>query len=152
MRLMQQMLHYGRMKKPTSRNTPRSGDGSALTYRQKHRQANREALYTVIALAATIIAWTALGFGLSDVDIVMFHTPLWVLGGTIGTWVFAICVTVVLAKKLFKNFDLGDEAAPSAVKPPLAGAHASEEAAIGRRAGNDSTAASSSSEAGEHNE
>lgn len=78
-----------------------------LTYKQKHTQANREARATVIALAATIVVWIALGFGLSAFDVTIFHTPLWVIGGTIGTWIFSIVVAVVLAKKLFKNFDLG---------------------------------------------
>lgn len=79
-----------------------------LTYKQKHEQANREALATVIGLVATIGVWTLCGFGLSAFDITVFHTPLWVIGGTLGTWVFSIIVAVVLAKRVFKDFGLDD--------------------------------------------
>lgn len=92
-----------------------------LTYKQKHEQANREAIATVIGLAATIVVWTACGFGLSAFDITVFHTPLWVVGGTLGTFAFSIVVAVVLAKRVFKDFDLED--APGDAMP--AGAAAS---------------------------
>lgn len=91
-----------------------------LTYKQKHAQANREALATVIGLAATIVVWTVCGFGLSSFDVTVFHTPLWVVGGTLGTWVFSILVAVVLAKRVFKNFDLDDETEPGAPDTPAA--------------------------------
>jgi len=85
--------------------------GCMLTYRQKHEQANREALATVVALAITIAVWVACGFGLAGSDVTLFHTPLWVIGGTIGTWICSIVVVVVLAKKFFVGFDLEDEGA-----------------------------------------
>lgn len=44
----------------------------------KFRQANREALATVIATIAVIIFWCLTGFGLADSDITFWHTPLWV--------------------------------------------------------------------------
>lgn len=91
------------------KHTAAARDDAVLTYAQKHRQANREALYTVVALAATIVVWVALGFGLSGLDVELFSTPLWVIGGTVGTWVFAIVATVVLAKRLFRDFDLDDD-------------------------------------------
>lgn len=47
----------------------------------KFRQANREALATVIATIAVIIFWCLTGFGLADSDITFWHTPLWVWGG-----------------------------------------------------------------------
>ncbi|MDD6786066.1 MAG: YhdT family protein [Eggerthellales bacterium] len=80
-----------------------------LSYKQKHAQANREARATVVALAITIAVWAVCGFGLSGLDVQIFHTPLWVVGGTIGTWVCSIIVVVVLAKKIFLNYDLDDE-------------------------------------------
>ena len=79
-----------------------------LTYKQKHKQANREALATVIALGITIVVWIVCGFGLSAFDITVFHTPLWIIGGTIGTWVCAIVVSVVLARRFFIGFELDD--------------------------------------------
>ena len=80
-----------------------------LSYKQKHEQANREAIATVIALAITIVVWLVCGFGLAPFDITIFHTPLWVVGGTIGTWICSIVVAVVLAKRFFMDFDLDDE-------------------------------------------
>ena len=80
-----------------------------LTYKQKHEQANREAIATVVALAVTILVWIACGFGLAGSDITLFHTPLWVIGGTIGTWICSIVVVVVLAKRFFVGFELDEE-------------------------------------------
>ena len=80
-----------------------------LTYRQKHRQANREALATVVALGITIAVWILCGFGLSSLDISVFHTPIWIIGGTLGTWICSIVVAVVLAKRFFVGFELDDE-------------------------------------------
>ncbi len=83
--------------------------GGMLTYKQKHEQANREALATVAALAVTIVVWVVCGFGLAGSGVTLFHTPLWVIGGTIGTWICSIVVVVVLAKKFFVGFELDDE-------------------------------------------
>lgn len=84
-----------------------------LSYKEKHDRANREALATVVALGVTIAVWVACGFGLSGVDVQVFHTPLWVVGGTIGTWACSIVVVVVLSKRFFSDFDLDDEPAES---------------------------------------
>ena len=87
-----------------------------LTYKQKHEQANREAIATVVALAITIIVWIACGFGLAGLDITLFHTPLWVIGGTLGTWICSIVVVAVLAKKFFVGFDLDSGEEPSTLQ------------------------------------
>ena len=79
-----------------------------LSYKQKHEQANREAIATVVALAIVIVVWAVCGFGLAGLDVTLFHTPLWVVGGTVGTWLCSIVVTVVLAKRFFVGFDLED--------------------------------------------
>ena len=80
-----------------------------LSYKEKLEQANREALATVVGLIVTIVVWVVCGFGLAGLDIQVFHTPLWVVGGTLGTWVCAIIVAVVLARRVFADFDLDDE-------------------------------------------
>ena len=82
-----------------------------LTYKQKLEQADREAVATVVALAATVAVWCVCGFGLAGIDVRVFHTPLWVIGGTIGTWVCSIVVVLVLSKKVFVDFDLSNESA-----------------------------------------
>lgn len=79
-----------------------------MTYREKLAQANKEAKATVVALLATIVAWIVLGFGLSGLDVQVFHTPIWIIGGTVGTWLVAIAVAVILGKKVFADFSLDD--------------------------------------------
>ncbi len=73
---------------------------------EKFRQANREAVATVVAAAAVIVFWCIAGFGLADLDISFMHTPLWVWGGCVGTWIFAVLVTIFLTKKVFMDFSL----------------------------------------------
>lgn len=79
-----------------------------MTYREKLLQANKEAKATVVALFATIVVWILLGFGLSGLDVQLFHTPIWIIGGTVGTWLFAIAVAIFLGKKVFADFSLDD--------------------------------------------
>lgn len=81
------------------------------TYRDKMLQANREAKAAVVGLVLTIVVWAMLGFGLSGCDAKVVGTPVWVVGGTIGTWVFAIVVSVVLGRFVFEDFDLDEEEA-----------------------------------------
>lgn len=92
-----------------------------LSYKQKHEQANREAVATVVALALTILVWIVCGFGLAGSDLQIFHTPLWVVGGTLGTWVFSIVVVVILAKRFFSDFDLDEGDTPSATSTAKGG-------------------------------
>lgn len=88
-----------------------SSNGKQQGYSEKLAQASREAKATVVALIATIAVWSLLGFGLAGLDVQVFHTPLWVVGGTLGTWLFAIAVCVFLEKRVFADFDL-DEVLP----------------------------------------
>lgn len=83
--------------------------GKQWTYTQKMAQANREAKATVVALIATVAVWIAAGFGLFALDIEVFGTPIWVFGGTVGTWLFAIAVAVFLGRRVFVDFDLDEE-------------------------------------------
>ena len=48
---------------------------------EQFRQANREAKTTVLATIVVILFWIAAGFGLADSDIVIFDTPIKVIGG-----------------------------------------------------------------------
>ena len=84
-----------------------------MSYAGKMRQANREAKAAVVALVLTVVVWVALGFGLSGLGIEVFHTPLWVIGGTVGTWLFAIGAAVFLSKRVIVDVDLDDEDARS---------------------------------------
>ncbi len=77
------------------------------------QQANREAKATVVALLLVVVAWIVLGFGLSGVEIEIFHTPLWIIAGTVGTWIVAILVAVFMSKRVIADVDLDDEAGDS---------------------------------------
>lgn len=79
------------------------------TYREKMAQANREAKATVVALVIVVVVWIAAGFGLSAFDVEVFGTPIWVFGGTLGTWIAAIVAAVVLGRRVFADFDLNEE-------------------------------------------
>ena len=80
-----------------------------MTYKEKLQQANREALAAVIGLGATIIVWALLGFGVAQTGIVVFSTPLWVITGCFGTFVFAVILAIVMAKFVMRDVGLDDD-------------------------------------------
>lgn len=88
-----------------------------VTYRDKLKQADREARATVVALAVTIVVWAVGGFGLAGLDIKVAHTPLWVICGTVGAWICAIACAVYLDKRVFVDFSLDDEGGCRASEP-----------------------------------
>ena len=85
------------------------GQKRLATYAAKMRQANREAVATVVALAVIVAAWFAGGIGLADSGIEVFSTPVWIIGGTVGTWLVAVLAAIVLARGVFANFSLDDD-------------------------------------------
>jgi len=80
-----------------------------LTYAQKIKMCNREALISVGVLALIVVVWIALGFGLSGSPVRILGIPLWVLTGTVGTWLVAVIAAVVLSRVFFADFSLEDE-------------------------------------------
>ena len=79
------------------------------TYAQKMRRADKEALYSVVALGIIVVAWIVGGVGLSALDLEIASTPVWIIGGTVGPWLVAVIIAVVFAKRIFANFSLDDE-------------------------------------------
>ena len=73
-------------------------------------EANREAKTTVLATIVVILFWIAAGFGLADSDIVIFDTPIWVIGGCIVSWLFAVVVAWWLAEYVIKDVDMKEDA------------------------------------------
>ena len=47
--------------------------------------------------------------GLADSGIEVFSTPVWIIGGTVGTWLVAVLAAIVLARGVFANFSLDDD-------------------------------------------
>lgn len=77
-----------------------------MTDAEKFTLIRREALYTGLALAALILCWLIAGFALAGVDVKVFHLPLWAVTGTVGVWLFAICESWFLSRKLFQDINL----------------------------------------------
>ena len=78
---------------------------------EQFRQANREAKTTVLATIVVILFWIVSGFGLAGSDIVIFDTPIWVIGGCIVSWLFAVVVAWWLAEYVIKDVDAEDSSA-----------------------------------------
>ena len=97
-----------------------------MRYADKMKQAHREARATVVALVLTVVVWLALGFGLAGTGIELFHTPIWIIGGTVGTWLFAIAVAVFMSKRVISDVDLNDETDPAQTAEPIRRAEAGE--------------------------
>ena len=80
-----------------------------LSEAEKFSLIRREAIFTGIALIGLIIFWLIAGFGTSNIELKVFHLPIWAILGTIGVWFVAIIISFILSRKLFKNVDLGGE-------------------------------------------
>ena len=78
---------------------------------EQFRQANREAKTTMLATIVVILFWILAGFGLAGSDIVIFDTPIWVIGGCIVSWLFAVVVAWWLAEYVIKDVDSEDNSA-----------------------------------------
>ncbi len=79
-----------------------------MRYEDKLRQADREARAALAGLAATIVVWTACGFGLAPSGIYVCATPLWVVAGCGGTFLFTVGVAVWMACHVMKDVGLDD--------------------------------------------
>ena len=80
-----------------------------LSDSEKFSLVRREAIYTGFALVGLIIFWLIAGFGTADIDVKIFHLPIWAFLGSIGVWIFAIIISYILSKKLFTDIDLGGD-------------------------------------------
>lgn len=79
------------------------------TYAAKMRQANKETLATVAALFVIVVTWLSWGIGMADSDIEVFSTPIWIIGGCVGTWLVTVLAAIVLGRGIFANFSLDDD-------------------------------------------
>lgn len=80
-----------------------------MEYEEKLKQCDRECAIAIAGLSLTIIVWLACGFGLSGVDVVIFSTPLWIVAGLGGTFIFACAFAIVFAKFFMKDIHLEEE-------------------------------------------
>lgn len=73
------------------------------------RQIRKEAKATLAVLLLIVAFWLAAGFGVARLDITLWHMPLWVFTGCIGTWLFAVGLVYFLVAKVCKDMELNDE-------------------------------------------
>ena len=80
-----------------------------MTNEAKYRQVCKEARATGLALLVLILFWLAAGFGAAQLDIKVFHLPLWAITSSIGTWMVAILLVKFLTSVVFKDMSLEDD-------------------------------------------
>lgn len=79
-----------------------------MTYRDKLKQADREARAALVGLIITIAVWAILGFGVAQTGLVVLSTPLWIITGCLGTFACAVIISIVMAKFVMKDVGLDD--------------------------------------------
>ena len=72
----------------------------------KYGQIKKEAAWTGAVLGLLILFWLVAGFGVSRVDIVVFHIPLWAITATVGVWFAAIVAVKLLLVFVFRDMPL----------------------------------------------
>ena len=82
-----------------------------MTEAQKSEQIRKEARATLILFAICVIWHVGFGYGLTGSGLELFGLPLWWLLSTPGVFVVAVIGVIYLLKKVFVNFDLGEEEA-----------------------------------------
>lgn len=83
-----------------------------MNKKEKYGQIRKEAIACFWALLAIIAFWAIAGIGVSQLNITIFHTPMWAITGCIGTWIFSVVLVIWLVKHVFKDFSLDDEEEP----------------------------------------
>lgn len=86
-----------------------NNENKPLTYQEKHQQIRKEAKWTSVLFAICFIWWCVTGWGLGNVKIYFLCLPLWFWLCIIGTYVIGCVGTIILVKKVFVNFDLGED-------------------------------------------
>ena len=80
-----------------------------MTDEQKHQQIMKEMKATLILFAIVAVWHVGTAFALNGIDFLIFGMPLWFFVSTIGAFVIAVIGVIILLKKVFVNFDLGEE-------------------------------------------
>ena len=80
-----------------------------MTDEQKHQQIVKEMKATLILFIIVAIWHVGTAFALNGIDFLIFGMPLWFFVSTIGAFVISVLGVIILLKKVFVNFDLGEE-------------------------------------------
>lgn len=76
---------------------------------EKYLAIVREAKWTAAALAALIIFWLLAGFGLANVGVRFLGLPLWAFISSVGVWLMAIALVMLLLKFVFRDMPLEND-------------------------------------------
>ena len=74
-----------------------------------HEQFMKEIKATFILIAIVAVWHVGFAFLLDGMDVMILGMPLWFLVSTIGAFVISVVGVVILLKKVFVNFELGEE-------------------------------------------
>ena len=80
-----------------------------LSYKEKHHIANKEAAWSIGGVGVIALAWVVGGFALKDLEIYIAGIPLWVMCGTVGTWIVSMVVVVFLSRRIFTDMSFDDD-------------------------------------------
>ena len=75
-----------------------------------HEQLMKEIKATFILIAIVAVWHIGTAFLLDGIDVLVLGMPLWFFVSTIGAFVISVVGVVILLKKVFVNFELGEEA------------------------------------------
>lgn len=74
-----------------------------------HEQLMKEIKATFILIAIVAVWHVGFAFLLDGIDVMILGMPLWFFVSTIGAFVISVVGVVFLLKKVFVNFELGEE-------------------------------------------
>lgn len=77
--------------------------------RDEEKQIRKEAKATLAVLLWIIAFWLVAGFGAAQLEVTLWHMPLWVLTGCVGTWLFAVGLVYFLVTRVCKEMELEHE-------------------------------------------
>ena len=80
-----------------------------MTDEQKHQQILKEMKATLVLFAVVALWHIGTAFALNGIDFLVFGMPLWFFTSTIGAFVISVTGVIILLRKVFVNFDLGEE-------------------------------------------
>lgn len=74
-----------------------------------HEQLMKEIKATFILIAIVAVWHVGFAFLLDGIDVMVLGMPLWFFVSTIGAFVISVVGVAILLKKVFVNFELGEE-------------------------------------------
>ena len=80
-----------------------------MTDEQKHQQVVKEMKATLILFIIVAVWHVGTAFALNGIDFLIVGMPLWFFVSTIGAFGISVIGVLILLKKVFVNFDLGEE-------------------------------------------